>query len=150
MSEIGLVLSLLAAFISVGGILIGVGVYKSKIARNDEVNAAQEKQIENCATKEELAVAANRGNELLANAIKRSDEMLDMMRKRVEEDRAAGSGRYKELYGILAGHAERISALETTQGIVTKTLDEIKSSLNGGFKEIRDELKDMRKARRET
>jgi hypothetical protein len=150
MSDIGLGLSILAAFVSVGGILIGIGVYKSKIARNDEVNTEQEKQIKNCATKEELSVAANRGNELLANAIKRSDEMLDMMRKRAEEDRAAGEGRYKELYGILATHAERISALETTQGIVTKTLDEIKASLNGGFREIRDELKDMRKAKQGT
>lgn len=110
------------------------GVLKSKLMQSIEVNEAQSRQIENCATKDELAAA-----------IKRSDEMLEMMRRRVEEDRAAGEGNYKELYGILNKHAERITALETSQKSIFKSLEEIKDNIKTGFSEIKAELKEKGK-----
>ena len=71
--------------------------------------------------------------------------MLAIMTKRAEEDREKGSGQYREFYSILTGHAERIAALETQQDTLTKSLDEIKSGIKGGFKELQAELKELRK-----
>jgi hypothetical protein len=71
--------------------------------------------------------------------------MLAIMRSRVDEDRAAGEGRYKELYGIIAKHGERIVKLETSHEAVLKSLDEIKTDLKTGFGDIRKELKELRK-----
>jgi putative cell wall-binding protein len=132
--NVQLIFSIISALVTIGGICVAIGVIKSKVVENAEVNEAQKKQIESCASKGELAAA-----------IKRSDEMLDMMRKRTEEDRATGAVHYKELYGILSSHAERIRALETSQTTIAKTLDEIKGDLNGGFRDIRNELKELRK-----
>ena len=130
----GLIFSVLWALGSVGGIFIAIGVMKWKLSQTSEENAAQAKQIENLAAKNELA-----------QAISRSDEMLNLMRKRADEDRAAGEGRYKELYGIINTHGERIAKLETSHTAVLKMLDEIKASLNLGLKDIREELKDLKR-----
>jgi hypothetical protein len=143
--EVSTILSFLAAFVSIGGILITVGVIKGKINQNAETNKAQAAQIEQCATKTDLGAAATRADEQLAAAIKRSDEMLDLMRRRAEEDRATGEGRYKELYGILNNHGERIKAVETTQKAIDKSLEEIKSNIKTGFAEMKTELKELRK-----
>jgi len=134
MTNPSFIFSLLAAVISVGGLLIGFGVIKGRVNQNDEVNKSQADQIENCATKGELAAA-----------IKRSDEMLAIMTKRAEEDRSLGAGRYKEFYTLLTGHAERIKALETQQSTLNKSLDEIKVDIKTGLKEIQNELKELRK-----
>jgi hypothetical protein len=132
--EPNLFFSLLAAGISLGGVLIGFGVIKGKVAQNAEANKTQSEQIENCASRIELTAA-----------IKRSDEMLAIITKRAEEDRALGEGRYKEYYALLTGHAERIKVLETTQQALTKSLDDIKVDLKVGFKELQNELKELRK-----
>jgi hypothetical protein len=139
------IFSLIAAGISIGGILVGVGVIKGKLSQAIDVNAAQTKQIENCASKGELSVAITRADEQLAAAIKHSDEMLDLMRKRAEEDRATGEGHYRELYGIINNHAERIKAVETTQKAIDKALEEIKSDIKTGFADVKSELKELRK-----
>jgi hypothetical protein len=118
---------------------------KGKISQNDEVNKAQAAQIEACATKTELSAAAARADEQLAAAIKRSDEILDLMRERAEEDRASGEGRYRELYGIINNHGERIKAVETAQKAIDKILAEIKSDIKTGFAEVKSELKEIRK-----
>jgi CRP-like cAMP-binding protein len=118
---------------------------KGKISQNDEVNKAQAQQIEACATKTELSAAAARAAEQLAAAIKRSDEMLEFMRKRAEEDRASGEGHYRELYGIITSQGERITAVETTQKAIDKILAEIKSDIKTGFSEVKSELKELRK-----
>jgi hypothetical protein len=149
MIEPGLIFSLLAAVVSIGGILITFGVIKGKVTQNAETNAAQTKQIENCATKAELNTVASRAEEQLAAAIKRSDEMLELMRKRAEEDRASGEGRYRELYSILNNHAERIKAVETAQKAIDKSLEEIKSDIKTGFSEMKTELKELRRERKE-
>jgi hypothetical protein len=125
--EPSLFFSILAAGISLGGILIGFGVIKGKVER-----VAKENEVQ--ATKEELTAA-----------IRRSDEMLAIITKRAEEDRALGEGRYKEYYALLTGHAERIKVLETTQQVLTKSLDDIKIDLKVGFKELQNELKELRK-----
>jgi hypothetical protein len=132
--DTGLIFSVLGALVSVGGIFIAIGVMKGKLSHAVDENAEQSKRIETLATKNELAQAINR-----------SDEMLRIMRKRAEEDRVSGEGRYKELYGIINVHGERISALETSHNAVMKTLDELKLTVNNGFRELREDLKDFRK-----
>jgi hypothetical protein len=143
--EPGTIFSLLAAVVSIGGILIAVGVIKGKIAQNAEVNKTQAAQLEQCASRTDLNTVAVRADEQLTSAIKRSDEMLELMRKRAEEDRASGEGRYRELYGILNSHGERIKAVETTQKAIDKSLEEIKSDIKTGFAEMKTELKELRK-----
>ncbi|MDR0759383.1 MAG: hypothetical protein LBF74_04650 [Treponema sp.] len=145
MTNPSFVFSLLAAVVSVGGILIAFGMIKGKVNQNAEANKAQTEQIEQCASKSELAAAMERGGEQLAAAIKHSDEMLELMRKRAEEDRKSGEGHYKELYGIINNHAERIKAVETTQKAIDKSLEEIKSDIKAGFADVKSELKEMRK-----
>jgi hypothetical protein len=139
------IFSLLAAVLSVGGVLVAFGVLKAKVNQNAEANAAQTAQIEGRASRAELATVAARGDEQLAAAIKHSDEMLDLMRKRAEEDRASGEGHYRELYGIINSHGERIKAVETTQRAIDKSLEEIKSDIKTGFSEMKTELKELRK-----
>jgi hypothetical protein len=145
MIDTAFIFSLIAAVISLGGIFIGVGVIKGKLSQAIEVNTDQTKQIENCASKGELVSAVTRGDEQLAAAIKHSDEMLDLMRKRAEEDRASGEGHYRELYSIINNHAERIKAVETTQKAIDKSLEEIKSDIKTGFADVKTELKELRK-----
>jgi gas vesicle protein len=135
MSDPSIIFSVLAASISIGTILVAFGVIKGKVNQNAEANKAQTEQIEQCASKTELATA-----------IKHSDEMLDLIRKRAEEDRASGEGYYRELYGIINNHAERIKAVETTQKAIDKSLEEIKSDIKTGFADVKSELKEMRKS----
>jgi hypothetical protein len=132
--DTGLIFSVLGALVSVGGVFIAIGVMKGKLSHAVDENAEQSKRIETLATKNELAQAINR-----------SDEMLRIMQKRAEEDRVSGEGRYKELYGIINVHGERISALETSHNAVMKTLDELKLTVNNGFREVREDLKELRK-----
>jgi hypothetical protein len=140
------VFSLIAVGVSLGGVLIAVGVIKGKLSQAIETNGAQTRQLENCASKGELAGAVTRAEEQLAAAIKRSDDMLELMRERAEEDRASGEGHYRELYGLLNRHSERITAVETTQKAIDKSLEEIKSDIKTGFLEVKTELKELRKA----
>ncbi|MDR2245046.1 MAG: hypothetical protein LBE17_00005, partial [Treponema sp.] len=56
-----------------------------------------------------------------------------------------GKGAYKELYGVINVHGERIAALETSHDAVMKTLDELKLTVNNGFRELRKDLKELRK-----
>jgi hypothetical protein len=147
--ELSAIFAFIAAFISVGGILVTVGVLKGKISQNAEANKTQTAQIEACASKAELNAATTRAEEQLAAAIKRSDEMLEIMQKRAEEDRASGEGRYRELYSIINSHGERIKAVETTQKAIDKSLEEIKSDIKTGFSEMKTELKELRKDRKE-
>jgi hypothetical protein len=71
--------------------------------------------------------------------------MLALMKERAEEDRSKGQNHYREFYGLLTGHAERISALEPQQYALTKSLDEIKGDIKTGFRELQAELKELRK-----
>jgi hypothetical protein len=130
----GLLFSIVGAIVSAGGIFIAIGVMKGKLNQTAEENAVQSKQIETLASKGELA-----------QAISRSDEMLRIMQKRTEEDRTAGEGRYKELYGVINIHGERIAALETSHNAVRPTLDELKLTVNTCFRELREDLKELRK-----
>jgi type II secretory pathway predicted ATPase ExeA len=139
------VISFIAIAISIGGVLIGFGVMKSKVAQNAEINNAQTEQIKALAPRSEVTAAATRADEKLTAAIKRSDEMMAIMTKRAEEDREKGAGQYREFYSILTGHAERIAALETQQNTLAKSLDEIKVDIKSGFKELQEELKELRK-----
>jgi predicted nucleic acid-binding Zn-ribbon protein len=145
MGGVNFLFPLLTAVISVGGVLIAIGVLKSKVTQNTESNAVQGKQIEDRATKEELSNAMARANEQLAVAIKHSDEMLELMRRRAEEDRAAAEQQYRDINGKIGNHAERIKAVETAQKAIDKSLEEIKSDLKAGFAEIKAELKERRK-----
>jgi hypothetical protein len=94
-----------------------------RVAKDNEVQA----------TKDELTAA-----------IRRSDELLDIMRKRAEEDRLRGDGRYKELYGIIGAHGERISKLEISQEQIFKMLDKLEITVSGGFRDLRQDMKELR------
>ena len=131
--NITLVFSIITAVVTLGSIFIAIGVFKGKITQNAETNKAQWEQMKLLATKDELAAA-----------IKRSDEMLDIMRNRAEEDRSKGQGQWREFHAALSKHAERIGALETQQNTLMKSLDEIKGDIKSGFKELQNELKELR------
>ena len=140
-----IIFSIIAACVSVGGVLITVGVIKGKINQNAEVNKTQDDQIKLLASKSDLAVVAKHSDDQLAAAIKRSDEMLAIMTKRAEEDRAKGQGQWREFHEILAKHAERLGTLETRQTVFQKSIDELKNDIKSGFKETHDELKELQK-----
>jgi hypothetical protein len=53
------------------GVFIGIGVIKGRLTQAIEVNEEQSKRIDECASRKELT-----------EAIKRSDEMLAIMRSR--------------------------------------------------------------------
>jgi len=140
-----IIFSIIAACVSLGGVLIAVGVFKGKLNQSVETNAAQNEQLKLMATKEELAAAVKRSDEQLLAAIRRSDDVLEMMKKRAEEDRAKGQGQWKEFHEILTRHVERIGTLETQQTAIVKSLDEMKSDIKGGFRDLQNELKELRK-----
>jgi chromosome segregation ATPase len=128
-----IIFSIITAAIALGSIFIAIGMQKSKISHNAEATSAQGELIKNSATKDELAAA-----------IKRSDEMLEIMRDRAEEDRGKGQAQWREFHTLISRHAERIGALETQQNTLMKSLDEIKGDLKTGFKELQKEIKDLR------
>ena len=151
-----IIFSIIAACISVGGVFIAIGVFKGRINHNSDTNKAHDEQIKNLAAKSELAAAVSRGDEQLAAAskrsddqlaaaIKRSDEILKIIIERAEEDRKNGAGQFREFYGILTGHAERIRALETQQSSLTESVKEIKVDIKEGFKKMEDNLKELAK-----
>ena len=129
-----IIFSIIAACVSVGGVLIAVGVFKGKINHNTEANKAHDEQIKQLASRTELAAA-----------IKRSDEMLALMKERAEEDRSKGEGQYREFYALLNSQEKRVIALETQQATLSKALDEMKSDIKGGFRKIEEDLKDLQK-----
>jgi len=131
-----IIFSIIAAVISLGGVFIAIGVFKGKINHNADVNKTQDEQIKNLATKDDLAAA-----------IRRSDEMLAIMTKRAEEDRVKGQGQWREFHEIIAKHSERIGVLENQQNTLMKSLDEIKGDIKSGFRQLQDELKELRNFR---
>jgi len=130
-----IIFSIIAAALSLGGVLIAIGVFKGKINHNADVNKAQDEQMKTLATKDDLAAA-----------IRRSDEMLAIMTKRAEEDRLKGQGQWREFHEIIAKHSERIGVLENQQNTLMKSLDEIKGDIKSGFRQLQDDLKELRKS----
>ncbi len=131
---ISLIGTLVGMLITVGGVFIAVGGLKQKINDSVETNKAQEEHIKTLASKDELA-----------KAIKRSDELLVLMQKRVDEDRLSGERRYTELYGLLNVHSERIGKLEVSQEQIFKLLDNLNATINNGFKDMKDDIRELRK-----
>jgi hypothetical protein len=131
----GFVFSLVAALVTLGGLLVAFGALKQKIIESAKANELQTAQIEERASKQELSAA-----------MKRSDELLDLMRKRAEEDRLRGDGCYKELYGIIGAHSERIGKLEISQEQIFKMLDKLEIAVSGGFHDLRQDMKELREA----
>ena len=131
---ISLIGTLVGMLITVGGVFIAVGGLKQKINDSVETNKAQEEHIKTLSSKDELA-----------KAIKRSDELLVLMQKRVDEDRLSGERRYADLYGLLNVHSERIGKLEVSQEQIFKLLDNLNASINNGFKDMKDDSRDLRK-----
>jgi hypothetical protein len=131
-----IIFSIIAAAISLGGVFITIGVFKGKVNHNDDVNKAQDDQIKTLATKEELAAA-----------IRRSDEMLSIMNKRADEDREKEQNQWRQFNESIAKHSERIGIIENQQTILMKSLDEIKGDIKSGFRQLQDELKELRNMR---
>ena len=131
---ISLIGTLVGMLITVGGVFIAVGGLKQTINHNVETNKAQEEHIKTLASKDELA-----------KAIKRSDELLELMQRRADEDRRLGEHKYTELYGLLNAHGERIGKLEVSQAQVFKMLDKLDSNINNGFKDMKEDIRELRK-----
>lgn len=131
---VSIAISLVGIAITIGGVFIAAGMFKQKISDNADANKAHEAHLKTLASKTELA-----------QAIKRSDELLELMQKRVSEDRAAGEKKYTELYSLLNIHGERIGKLEVSQAQVFKMLDKLDSTINNGFKEMKDDIRELRK-----
>lgn len=131
---ISLIGTLVGMLITVGGVFIAVGGLKQKINDSTETNKAQEEHIKTLASKDELA-----------KAIKRSDELLELMKRRADEDRRSGERKYEELYCLLNAHSERISRLEVSQEQIFKILDKLDSTIENGFKEMKDDIRELRK-----
>jgi hypothetical protein len=129
-----IIFPIIAAVIAVGGILVTIGVFKNRISHNAETNKAQDEQMKKFVSRDDLAAA-----------IKRSDELLALMKERAEEDRAKGQGQYREFYALLTGQEKRIIALETQQTAFAKSLDEMKHDIKSGFKDLQTELKELQK-----
>ena len=119
--------SIISLAVTLGGICIAFGVIKGKVERVAKDNEAQ-------ATKDELTAA-----------IRRSDELLEALARRVEEDRIGGERCRKEFLELARGHGERIAAIETMQGNQTKTLDKLEGTVSLGFKELREDLKELQR-----
>ena len=132
MSIPNLIFSVIGACISVGGILIAIGVLKGKIQQNTETNNAQNEQMKKFASRDELAAA-----------IQRSDELLALIKARAEEDRSKGQSQYREFSALLNGQDKRIIAIETQQTVFAKILDEMKQDIKSGFKDMQAELKEL-------
>lgn len=132
---ISLIGSLVGMLIAIGGVFVAVGGLKQKINDSVETNKAQEEHIKTLASKDELA-----------KAIKRSDELLELMQRRADEDRRLGEHKYTELYGLLNAHGERIGKLEVSQAQVFKMLDKLDSNINNGFKDMKEDIRELRKA----
>jgi len=132
--SLSIIFPIIAAVISVGGVFIAIGVFKGKITQHGESIANHKIEMKTLASKEELAAA-----------IRRSDEMLELMIKRAEEDRLKSQGQWREFNDILARHSERIVVLENQQNILMKSLDEIKVDIKSGFRQLQDELKELMK-----
>jgi translation initiation factor 2 alpha subunit (eIF-2alpha) len=122
-----IIFSIIGAAVTLGGICVTFGVLKGRVERVSEENKRQ-------ATKDELTAA-----------IKRSDDMLETLAQRVEEDRAGSAQWRKEFLELVRGHGERIAALETMQGNQTKILDKLEVTVNLGFKELREDLKELQR-----
>ena len=131
---ISLIGTLVGMLITVGGVFIAVGSLKQKIHDSIETNKAQEEHIKTLASKDELA-----------KAMKRSDELLELMQRRADEDRRLGEHKYTELYGLLNAHGERIGKLEVSQEQIFKLLDNLYASINNGFKDMKDDIRELRK-----
>lgn len=131
---ISLIGTLVGMLVTVGGVFIAVGGLKQKINDSVETNKAQEEHIKTLSSKDELA-----------KAIKRSDELLELMQRRADEDRRLGEHKYTELYGLLNAHGERIGKLEVSQEQIFKLLDNLSASINNGFKDMKDDIRELRK-----
>jgi hypothetical protein len=131
----GLIFSIIGAAVTIGGVFIAVGVFKGKLDETAETNAVQTEKLDGCATKEELA-----------RAIERSDETLEVLTRRVEEDRIGSEQWRKEFLSLVRGHGERITALETMQGNQTKVLDKLEAAMNTSCKELREDLKELQRS----
>jgi hypothetical protein len=129
------VFSLIAAAVTLGGLLVAFGALKQKIAEGAKTNEQQAAQLEDRASKQELAAA-----------VKQSDDILGLLQKMAEEDRARGDARYKELYGIIGAHGERIGKLEVSQEQIFKMLDKLEAMVSGGFHDVRQDMKELREA----
>jgi len=127
-----LIFAVITACLSLGGVLVAVGVLKGKIQHNAEDNKNLLDLVEKLASRDDLS-----------SAVKRVDELLAIIRARAEEDREKGQGVYREFYSLLTGHEKRISALETHQSGLAKALDELKKDIKSGFSDLRCELKEL-------
>jgi hypothetical protein len=94
-----------------------------KINHAAEENKAQADQIKSCATKEEVQAVI----------------------KRAEEDRSHNSDQHRRLFASSNEQMGKVGRLEAMLESMGKSLEELKSEIKSGLKEIHEELKGLRK-----
>ena len=144
MSVEALVFSIIATVVSVGGVFIAVGVFKGRINQNTEQIKAQSERLGEIATKKEVEDSARLTLERMESFIKRSDELLRAIQERAKEDREKGQAGYKEFQNTILDHEKRISSLESQQTSTEKSIAELNATVKTGFKQLADEIKDLR------
>jgi hypothetical protein len=128
-----LIFSLIGTVVSLGGLCVFFGMIRQKIIENGKDNEEQAALINDRATKDDLA-----------KAIRRSDELLELLRKREDEDRSRSQEGYNKPQDMISAHSQRITALETSQDQIFKSLTELKNDMKNDFSDIKEELKDLR------
>ena len=121
MSNLTVIIYILAAVIPIGGILIAIGFFKGKIHQNTATINDFCEQIKTLATKDELYAVI----------------------KRAEEDREKGQGQWRDFHKHIASHAERLSALETHQTTFVSSIIEIKTYFREMEKDIKEILRKL-------
>ena len=121
MSNLTIIVYILAAVIPIGGILIAIGFFKGKLHQNTAAINDFCEQIKTLATKDELSAVI----------------------KRAEEDRGKGQGQWQDFHKHIASHAERLSALETHQTTFVNSIVEIKSYFREMEKDIKEILRKL-------
>ena len=136
MSSSTIIFYIIAAAMPICGIFITIGYIKGKfqqkIQQNTDAIEVQDEQIKTLATKDELAAA-----------IQRSNEMLEFMKERAEEDRAKWDEQWREFNNRITLHAERLSSLEAQQNTLGSSLSEIKASFREMEKDIKEILRKL-------
>jgi len=144
MTDEAFIFSIIATVVSVGGILVAVGVFKGRINHNTEQIKAQSAKLGEIATKKEVEDSSRHTLERMDSFIKRSDELLKAIQERAKEDRENGQAGYKQFQKTLLDHEKRIASLETQQASTKESIVELSDTVKKGFRDLADEIKGLR------
>jgi hypothetical protein len=115
-----------------------------RVARNEKGNLTQTEEDTPHGNADSEQIEKHPAMADVISAIARINEILELVRQKVEEDSTSGEKYYKELYGILNRQTEHIAAVEVTRKEIGGLLEEIRGDIKIGFAEIKAELKTIK------